>query len=221
MRVVALFAILAIPLFADTVVSVQATTQAGQRVANSVSVSFSLLAPASALLELDYLGLGCSPSLSCNDSQQFAADLQSPALSVFYTISIGGSGIFIDPFSNCGAGMVGNSLLCDRLQLPSGEYKLTAFLEAQSSGTPELPGSAVAKVTILGNAPVVIRPLPLNRCDINSDGRNDITDVQIIVNQVLSGNPPSSSDINGDGSVNVADVQRVVNAVLGLGCITQ
>ncbi len=219
MRVVALLAVLAIPLFADTVVSVQATTEAGQSVSNANRVSFSLLAPASALLELDYSGLGCSPFPSCNDFQHFDADLQSSALPFIYSISIGGSGVFIDPSANCEFGMGFNSFVCDHLQLPSGNYTLSVYLGAQSSGTPELPGSSVAKVTIVGNAPVVITPL--NRCDINGDGRNDITDVQTIVNQVLSGNPPSSSDINGDGAVNVADVQRVVNAVLGLGCVTQ
>jgi hypothetical protein len=54
-------------------------------------------------------------------------------------------------------------------------------------------------------------------CDVNGDGKVDVSDVQLIINQVL-GVVPATCDINGDGAINVGDVQIVINAALGLGC---
>jgi hypothetical protein len=54
---------------------------------------------------------------------------------------------------------------------------------------------------------------------LNQDRAVNIVDVQLMVDQILSGQPPPASDITGDGQVNVVDLQRIVLAVLGYGCI--
>lgn len=52
--------------------------------------------------------------------------------------------------------------------------------------------------------------------DLNGDGRTDVADVQLAVNQVLVPGVCGSGDVNRDGSCNVADVQMVVNKSLGI-----
>lgn len=50
--------------------------------------------------------------------------------------------------------------------------------------------------------------------DVNGDGKTDITDVQLVVNQALGA--CGTGDVNGDGVCNITDVQRVINTALGL-----
>jgi len=64
-------------------------------------------------------------------------------------------------------------------------------------------------------APVPVET-PCN-CDINGDGKVDVSDVQLIINEAL-GIIPAVNDLNHDGVVNIADVQIVINSVLGFGC---
>ena len=58
---------------------------------------------------------------------------------------------------------------------------------------------------------------PLNACDLNSDGLDNILDVNRSVNMTL-GLSPCTADINGPNVCTVVTVQRVVNSVLGAGC---
>lgn len=52
--------------------------------------------------------------------------------------------------------------------------------------------------------------------DLNSDGKVDITDVQVCVNHVLGVQDwGTNADVNSDGAVNVLDVQAIVNIILG------
>ena len=53
-----------------------------------------------------------------------------------------------------------------------------------------------------------------NACDINSDGKVDISDVNEVIN-VMLGKSTASADINGDGKVDIGDVNAVINAMLG------
>lgn len=55
-------------------------------------------------------------------------------------------------------------------------------------------------------------------CDLNGDGTEDPTDVQIAVNQALGSAPCGTADLDGNGSCNVVDVQRVINVLLGGAC---
>jgi hypothetical protein len=54
-------------------------------------------------------------------------------------------------------------------------------------------------------------------CDINGDGSINVSDVQLVINEV-QGISPAVHDLNHDGALTVADVQIVINAVLGRGC---
>jgi hypothetical protein len=59
------------------------------------------------------------------------------------------------------------------------------------------------------------------RCDVNTDGTTNVSDVQLSVNQAVGAATCNTADINNDASCNVVDVQRVVNAALGGQCVTQ
>jgi hypothetical protein len=51
--------------------------------------------------------------------------------------------------------------------------------------------------------------------DINNDGKVDISDVQLIVNEAL-GTAQATHDLNNDGVVTIVCVQRLMNSVLNL-----
>jgi hypothetical protein len=54
-------------------------------------------------------------------------------------------------------------------------------------------------------------------CDVNQDGKTNVSDVQLMINEGL-GNASPVNDLNSDKKVNVVDIQIVIDAVLGLGC---
>jgi hypothetical protein len=57
-------------------------------------------------------------------------------------------------------------------------------------------------------------------CDVNQDGKTNLADWQLVVNEAL-GAIPAVHDLNQDGVVNLADAQIVTNAILGLGCFAK
>jgi hypothetical protein len=57
-------------------------------------------------------------------------------------------------------------------------------------------------------------------CDLNNDSSNNVSDVQLCVNQAIGTAACSTGDINKDGACNVVDVQRTVNAALGGQCVS-
>lgn len=58
-----------------------------------------------------------------------------------------------------------------------------------------------------------------NSCDLNQDGKVDVTDVQAAINMSL-GVSSCTANIAGTNACNVVVVQRVVNAALGGACTT-
>jgi hypothetical protein len=54
-------------------------------------------------------------------------------------------------------------------------------------------------------------------CDVSRDGSTGVTDVQLMINEVLGVAPPAN-DLNADGVINVVDLQIVTNAAVGLAC---
>ncbi len=57
---------------------------------------------------------------------------------------------------------------------------------------------------------------PVSRCDLNSDSRADVLDLQLLVNAILGLAGDVSRDLNGDGRTDVLDLQTLVNVILGL-----
>jgi hypothetical protein len=59
----------------------------------------------------------------------------------------------------------------------------------------------------------------LLRGDANGDGNVSVTDIAVVVNQILQlPNPsysPYGADANGDGSVTVTDIGVIVDIILG------
>ena len=51
-------------------------------------------------------------------------------------------------------------------------------------------------------------------CDVNGDGVVNISDLNNVVNDILSGKGDSSMDVNGDGSVNISDINIIVQSIL-------
>ena len=61
----------------------------------------------------------------------------------------------------------------------------------------------------------MLTPLPTSRCDINGDGSVTVTDLQTLVNAILTSSADSKYDINKDSLVNVLDAQVLTNVILG------
>ena len=53
--------------------------------------------------------------------------------------------------------------------------------------------------------------------DVNTDGEVNISDVNALIDQILSGNTTSAGDVNGDGEVSISDVNTLIDIILGGG----
>ena len=53
--------------------------------------------------------------------------------------------------------------------------------------------------------------------DVNGDGAVNITDVNLVINCILTGDNTSSADANSDGVVNISDVNRIIEIILNGG----
>ncbi len=53
--------------------------------------------------------------------------------------------------------------------------------------------------------------------DVNDDGEVNISDVNALIDLILSSSVTSAGDVNHDGEVNVSDVNAVINIILGGG----
>ena len=51
--------------------------------------------------------------------------------------------------------------------------------------------------------------------DVNSDGTVNISDVNVLINMILTGDANATGDVNGDNAVNIGDVNVVIGIILG------
>jgi len=51
--------------------------------------------------------------------------------------------------------------------------------------------------------------------DVNGDGEVNISDVNAVINFILSGQATTAGDVNKDGEVNIADINAVIDIILG------
>jgi hypothetical protein len=81
--------------------------------------------------------------------------------------------------------------------------------------------SAVLTVGLfLFSASASAQTVPLNACDLNSDGTVNKADADLAVSMVLGPASGCTANIIGPGICNVVIVQRVINAVLSGSCVT-
>lgn len=52
------------------------------------------------------------------------------------------------------------------------------------------------------------------RGDVNGDGVVNISDINLIINMILSGTFNAKGDVNSDGVVNITDINAVINIIL-------
>ncbi|MBR5685097.1 MAG: carbohydrate-binding domain-containing protein [Muribaculaceae bacterium] len=57
--------------------------------------------------------------------------------------------------------------------------------------------------------------------DVNNDGEVNISDVNALIDQILSGNTTAAGDVNADGEVSISDVNALINIILGGGAPVQ
>ena len=50
--------------------------------------------------------------------------------------------------------------------------------------------------------------------DVNGDGNVNISDINVLIDMILSGKIQAIGDVNGDGSVNIADVNAIIDIIL-------
>lgn len=149
-----------------------------------------------------------------------------------FTRNYAASGNVIIGGGNPGSYPTGNHFASDFssvgfVDFNAGNFQLAANSPYQNVGTDgSNPGADLSVVesatcgVIQGvpNATCVGNPRPPT-CDLNTDGRNDVLDLQLQVNQALRVTT-CTNDLNHDGSCNVVDVQRVINAIIGGTCVT-
>jgi len=95
----------------------------------------------------------------------------------------------------------------------SGNRQMTLNLSATIGAS--LLGTALSATA---NPPVSVSVS--SGCDINGDGQINAADVTAQQNGLLA-TPQTSSDLNSDGKSDVVDVQIVINAARGLACAAQ
>ena len=59
-----------------------------------------------------------------------------------------------------------------------------------------------------------------NSRDVNGDGEVNISDINAVIDAILSGQTIAAADVNGDGEVNISDINSVIDYILG-GLITE
>lgn len=107
-------------------------------------------------------------------------------------------------------------------------FTLTGTVSATASGplafgvTNQLGASNAAKAVSVSVAAGPAFSLPvISACDINGDGRVDISDIQAYLLTQIFAAPASLIDLNGDGVANIIDVQRIATAgTPGGACVT-
>ncbi len=50
--------------------------------------------------------------------------------------------------------------------------------------------------------------------DVNGDGNVNVSDINVIIQMILSGNGGTQGDVNGDGNVNISDINAVIGLIL-------
>ena len=50
--------------------------------------------------------------------------------------------------------------------------------------------------------------------DVNGDNVVNISDVNLVINMILSGNGTAAGDVNGDGTINIGDINFIINVIL-------
>ena len=57
--------------------------------------------------------------------------------------------------------------------------------------------------------------------DVNSDGEVNISDVNALIDMILSEDSDAAGDVNGDGEINISDVNAVIDIILGGGVVDE
>lgn len=96
--------------------------------------------------------------------------------------------------------------------IPDGVVAVVTYTNPATA--PTLTISAPLAVAPAGTAVTVV--IPAGPCDVNRDGKVDISDVAAAVS-LANGTAQGSLDLTGDGKTDLFDVFRVILAVLGGG----
>ena len=55
--------------------------------------------------------------------------------------------------------------------------------------------------------------------DVNSDGEINISDVNALIDMILSEDSDPAGDVNSDGEINISDVNALIDIILGGGVV--
>jgi fibronectin type 3 domain-containing protein len=88
--------------------------------------------------------------------------------------------------------------------LPNTQYHLRVHSQDQGGGT-----------FVSGDFTFTTTATTSSRCDPNLDGSTTATDLQMVINAILSGSNSPAYDINKDGKVDATDLQLLGNVILG------
>ena len=86
-------------------------------------------------------------------------------------------------------------------------YFAYVYFYTSSSNTPQVTMTSTDSYTIVFPATTVTG-------DINGDGVVNISDINVLINMILTGNHAPAGDVNKDGQVNISDVNATINIIL-------
>jgi sugar lactone lactonase YvrE len=93
-----------------------------------------------------------------------------------------------------------------------------AIVTATANGTAGTYSVTASVSGVAGAATFALTNSSFSPCDPTQDGAFTVADIQRMVNETLGLSAPTN-DLNSDGKVNAVDVQIVMNAVLNKGCL--
>lgn len=64
------------------------------------------------------------------------------------------------------------------------------------------------------NSHTIVFPAPVVTGDVNGDGVVNISDINVLINLILTGNNDPAGDVNNDGQINISDINATINIIL-------
>src|ERR1035437_5983333 len=88
----------------------------------------------------------------------------------------------------------------------------------EESGHPAIRVLVALLLGFLLLAPSALIAASISACDVNANGTTDVDDVRIAFDQVLGLSPCTTGDVDDDGKCTLTDIDIVINAILSGTC---
>ena len=160
---------------------------------------------------------GCSslPGITIPNSVTSIGGHAFNGCSAFTSITIPGSVVSIGNYAFRGCSNL-TSLTCLAVTPPNVSWDT---FQNYSNATLYVPAGSVDVYKSTYEWKRFFRILPISEVlpyDVNSDGEVNISDVNVVINLIISPDGSTMGDVNGDGEVNLADVNALIDKILSM-----